>query len=44
MITKFIDFLESHFNSIIDFILRVLIAATAIIAMITVGNIIIYTL
>ena len=40
MITKFIDFCESRFDSIIDFVLRVLIAATAIIAMITVGNII----
>ena len=44
MIAKFISFCEYHFNGVINFILRVLIAATAIIALITVGNIIIYTL
>ncbi len=40
MKTSFIDFCEFHFNGVADFVCRVLLAASAIIAIITVGNII----
>lgn len=40
MKTKFIDFCEYHFNGVTDFVNRVLFSASAIVALVTVGNII----
>lgn len=40
MKTKFINFCEFHFNGVTDFVNRVLFSAAAIVALVTVGNII----
>lgn len=40
MKTKFIDFCEFHFNGVADCVSRVLLCASAIVALVTAGNII----